>query len=57
MDVDLRIPVTAEQKKTVSIAATADQCDLAEWARRVLLKAAESEIKKRQSFSEKASRR
>jgi len=45
-DVDLRIPVTAEQKKIIVEAAGLDQMDMAGWARMLLLKAANQRIKK-----------
>jgi hypothetical protein len=40
MSEDLRIPVTAEQKRVIVEAATASQLDMAAWARGVLLSAA-----------------
>ena len=46
---ELRIPVTAEQKKLVSEAASADGTDLATWVRPIVLRAAE----KRASRQEK----
>jgi hypothetical protein len=45
-DVDLRIPVTANQKEKVMEAARLDQLDMAEWARAILLRAANQRIKK-----------
>lgn len=39
-DTDLRIPVTAEQKRTIVEAAAAAQSDVATWARPILLRAA-----------------
>jgi len=46
MDVDLRIPVTAEQKQLIYDAASADQADVAAWIRPILLKAAEDRLKR-----------
>jgi hypothetical protein len=46
MDVDLRIPVTDDQKEAISEAARADQTDLATWARPILLRAAERRLAK-----------
>jgi hypothetical protein len=40
MDVDLRIPMTADQKRIVTKAARTVQMDLAAWARPILLRAA-----------------
>jgi uncharacterized protein (DUF1778 family) len=40
MDEDLRIPVTAEQKRLIAEAAAASKSDLAAWVRPILLKAA-----------------
>lgn len=40
--VDLRIPVTAEQKRAVVAAAELEGRDMATWAREILLKAAEA---------------
>lgn len=45
-DVDLRIPLTAEQKKRIADAAAADGADLATWARPILLGFAEERLKK-----------
>ncbi len=44
MDVDLRIPVTAEQKATIQQAATAAGQDMAAWARPILFEAANDKI-------------
>jgi hypothetical protein len=41
MDADLRIPVTVEQKRLISEAASAKQLDMAAWARGVLIRAAQ----------------
>jgi hypothetical protein len=46
MDVDLRIPVTHEQKVLVSHAASAEQMDMASWARGVLVKAAQATLER-----------
>jgi len=43
--VDLRIPLTEEQKRLVSEAASADQADVAAWVRPILLLAAEKRLK------------
>jgi len=40
-DVDLRIPVTADQKALIMRAARADGADMAAWVRPILLLAAE----------------
>jgi hypothetical protein len=45
-DVDLRIPVTADQKQRVMDAARLDEQDMAEWARAILLKAANQRLEK-----------
>jgi len=45
-DVDLRIPVTAEQKARVMEAVALDGGDMATWARPVLLRAAEQVLRK-----------
>jgi uncharacterized protein (DUF1778 family) len=46
MDVDLRIPVTADQKARIAEAAAAEQSDVAAWIRRVALGAADRRIAK-----------
>ncbi|MDE2098101.1 MAG: hypothetical protein KGL39_12680 [Patescibacteria group bacterium] len=40
-DVDLRIPVTAEQKALIAEAVRLESVDMASWARPVLLQAAQ----------------
>jgi uncharacterized protein (DUF1778 family) len=45
--VDVRIPMTEEQKQLVADAAAADQADVAAWARPILLRAAQDHTKKR----------
>jgi len=45
--VDIRIPMTEDQKKTISAAAEAEQADVATWARPILLKIAEDRLRKR----------
>jgi hypothetical protein len=45
-DVDLRIPVTAEQKARIMEAVSLDGGDMASWARPILLRAAESRCQK-----------
>lgn len=39
-DVDLRIPVTSDQKELVSEAAKREDMDMAAWARQILIDAA-----------------
>jgi hypothetical protein len=51
-DVDLRIPVTADQKLRVMEAARLDQLDMAEWARALLLRAADQRLKKEEARKE-----
>jgi len=46
MDVDLRIPVAAEQKTQVQRAAAATGQDMATWAHPILLEAAKREMAK-----------
>jgi hypothetical protein len=48
MDTDLRIPVTAEQKRMIQEATNDEPEGMAAWARLVLLKAAEDRIAARQ---------
>lgn len=43
-DVDLRIPVTTEQKDTIVKAATAAGEDMAAWARPILMQAAKKAV-------------
>jgi hypothetical protein len=45
--VDLRIPLTEEQKKLVSEAASADQADVAAWVRPIVLMAAQRRLSKK----------
>jgi hypothetical protein len=45
-DVDLRIPVTPEQKARVVAAAMSAGGDMAAWARPILLQAAEDQLRK-----------
>src|SRR5262249_44920002 len=44
MSTDLRIPVTAEQKRLISQAVATDPDGLAAWARRILLAAAQESV-------------
>jgi uncharacterized protein (DUF1778 family) len=44
MDQDLRIPVTADQKALIAMAAAARQLDVATWVRPILIKAAQSQV-------------
>lgn len=43
-DVDLRIPVTADQKARIMEAVAADGADMASWARPILLHAADQRL-------------
>jgi hypothetical protein len=43
-DVDLRIPLTIEQKKLIAAAASLDQIDMAAWVRPLLLQAAQMRV-------------
>lgn len=52
MDVDLRIPVNADQKSLIVQAAEIAQSDMAAWARQILLIAAKKEIGKQRSHDE-----
>ena len=45
-DVDLRIPVTVDQKERIMEAVSLDASDMASWARPILLKAAEDRLAK-----------
>lgn len=45
--VDLRIPLTEEQKKTVAEAAAAEGEDVAAWARPILLEFAQRRLSKK----------
>ena len=44
MDYDLRIPVTADQKRLIAQAAESDELDMAAWARPILIRAAERKL-------------
>jgi len=44
--VDLRIPLTEDQKKLVAKAASADQADVAAWVRPIVLLAAQKRLAK-----------
>lgn len=44
--VDLRIPLTQDQKELVAKAAKADQADVAAWVRPIVLRAAEKRLEK-----------
>jgi len=46
MDQDLRIPVTAEQKRLIAQAAAADKSDMTAWIRPILLGAAQAKLAK-----------
>jgi uncharacterized protein (DUF1778 family) len=43
-DADLRIPVTADQKRLISQAASIDGSDMAAWIRPLLLEAAKNRL-------------
>jgi uncharacterized protein (DUF1778 family) len=45
-NVDLRIPVTAEQKRLVSQAATLEGLDMAAWARQILVREAQRRLRR-----------
>ena len=45
-DVDLRVPVTEEQKELIVRAARLDGLDMAAWVRPMLVKEAQKRIKK-----------
>ena len=45
--VDVRIPLTEEQKETITEAAAAEQLDVAAWLRPIVLHAAEERLQKR----------
>jgi hypothetical protein len=45
-DIDLRIPVTEEQKRLIMEAVGLDQLDMAGWARDLLLTAAKRRLEK-----------
>jgi hypothetical protein len=46
MNFDLRIPVTAMQKRTIAKAASANQADMASWLRPIILDAARDALKR-----------
>jgi uncharacterized protein (DUF1778 family) len=46
-DVDVRIPLTSEQKKVITEAAAAEGTDVATWVRPIVLMAAEERLSKR----------
>jgi hypothetical protein len=46
MDADLRIPLTAEQKRLVMEAAGLDESDLAAWVRPIVIQAAKARVAK-----------
>ena len=45
-DVDLRVPVTLEQKELIVRAARLDGMDMAAWARPILIREAQRRVKK-----------
>ena len=51
-DIDLRIPVTEDQKRQIMEAVALDQFDMAGWARSLLLKAAQQRLKKESEKTE-----
>jgi hypothetical protein len=50
-DVDLRVPVTAAQKARIMEAVALDGLDMAEWARALLIRAAENRLAKQANES------
>jgi uncharacterized protein (DUF1778 family) len=54
MDVDLRIPVTREQKALIFEAAFLSQSDIAAWVRPLLLKAARKRVGESESQKKRA---
>jgi hypothetical protein len=46
MDTDIRIPVTAAQKRAISQAVADEPGGLAAWAREILLQAAERKLRR-----------
>ncbi|MGD0389279.1 MAG: hypothetical protein ABSC42_10020 [Tepidisphaeraceae bacterium] len=50
-NVDLRIPLTEDQKKLVSEAASADDADVAAWVRPIVLRAASKRLAKQDKRS------
>jgi hypothetical protein len=57
MSVDLRIPVTAEQKRMIAEAAAIAQSDMAAWVRPLLVQAAEKRIASSRQANKPASKR
>jgi len=57
MDVDLRIPVTTEQRDLVRQAAVLLESDMAGWLRPLLLKAAQEVVDKHQAAKGRKTRR
>jgi hypothetical protein len=53
MDIHLRIPVTTEQKALIDAATSDEPNGMAEWARAVLLAAAQRKIARRSGTSRK----
>lgn len=47
MDKDIRVPVTADQKKIIEKAVADEPAGMAAWVRQVVLKAAEEKNKRR----------
>jgi len=46
-NVDLRIPLTVEQKRLIQEAASLDQADMAAWVRPLLIQAAKDRVARR----------
>ena len=56
MDADLRIPVTAEQKRLVAAAAAHDESDVAGWVRSIVLRAARERMGGTQASAQASAR-
>jgi uncharacterized protein (DUF1778 family) len=56
MDVDLRIPVTSEQRDLVRKAASLLEADMAAWIRPLILKAAQQVVDKHEPAGKRKSR-
>jgi hypothetical protein len=48
-DVDLRIPLTAEQKRLIQEAARLDEADMAAWVRPLLIQAAQERVARKKA--------
>ncbi len=56
MDTDIRIPLTAEQKKVIAAAVADEPGGMASWAREVLLDAASNRLATRKQQAKKSQR-